>query len=101
MLLGLSAAGVIAGDYFAKFWSTNQKGIFVLLAVLGYAASSLFYIPTLLREGLVITSLIWSILAIIGFLVIGLFVFNETLSTVQWIGVGLGIGSLIILAVAH
>ncbi len=101
LLLGLSAAGVITGDYFAKYWSVNQRLLFVVLAVAGYAVSSLFYIPTLLREGLIITSVIWVVLSTIGFLFIGLVLFHETLTAIQWLGAGLGIASLLILSVAH
>ncbi len=98
LLLILSAISVTAGDFFAKYWSTNQKTIFYILAILGYAGSSIFYIPTLLKEGLVVTSVIWSILSIIGFLIIGLVIFKETLSMVQIIGVTLGVASLILLS---
>ena len=101
LLLSVSALGIITGDYFAKFWSINQRTIFVVLAICGYAVSSFFYIPTLLKQGLVITSLIWSLLAIIGFMFVGLYLFHETLTPMQWVGVGVGIISLIILSVAH
>ena len=101
LLLGISASGVITGDYFAKLWSTNQRGLFILLSIAGYAVSSLFYIPTLLRGGLVVTSIIWCVLSIIGFLFIGVYMFHESLSGLQWVGVGLGITSLIVLSAAH
>lgn len=101
LLLLLSAAGVIAGDYFSKSWSVNQRVSLAALAIAGYACSAIFYMPTLLREGLIVTSVVWSVLSIIGFLVIGLFVFNETLTPLQWLGVGFGVVSLITLSFAH
>jgi multidrug transporter EmrE-like cation transporter len=101
LLLALSAAGVVSGDYFAKSWSLNQRGWVYGLAIAGYAVSALFYIPTLLREGLVITSVIWVVLSTIGFLVVGILIFHETLTPLQWVGVGLGIASLLILTIAH
>ena len=99
LLLLISASGVIAGDYFAKYWSTNQRTIFAILSVAGYAVSALFYIPTLLREGLVVTSILWSILSILGFLAIGLLVFHETLAPIQWVGVAFGIICLVIFSI--
>jgi len=99
LLLILSAGGVIAGDYFAKYWSVNQKTSLVVLSVAGYAVSALFYIPTLLKEGLVVTSILWSLLSILGFMAIGLLVFRETLSPIQWVGVVFGIIALIIFSV--
>ena len=98
-LLLFSASAVVAGDYFAKLWSTNQRTVFLLAAFLGYFLSSVFYIPTLLREGLVVTSVIWSLLSIIGFLFVGLVIFREQLTTLQIIGVIFGIIALAILSV--
>ena len=97
VLLLFSAASVISGDYFAKFWSTNRKTIFLVSALISYFFSGVFYIPTLLRDGLVITALIWSLLGIVGFVFIGLVIFKETLTGVQTVGVAIGIISLIIL----
>jgi len=98
LLLILSALGVVAGDYFAKSWSINQKGIFLLLAFLGYVTASFFYIPSLLKESLVVTSVIWSVLSILGFLFVGLVLFHETLSLTQGVGVAFGVLALILLA---
>ena len=98
LLLLLSATSVVLGDYFAKSWSLNQKTVFLVLAFLGYLGSSFFYIPTLLQKGLVITSLIWSLLSILGFLFVGLVLFKETLSTLQIVGVCLGVTALIVLS---
>lgn len=97
LLLVLSAASVVTGDYFAKYWSIHTRNIFFVLALICYIGSSVFYIPTLLKEGLIVTSLIWSVLSIIGFLAVGFFVFKETLSTRETIGVILGVASLLIL----
>jgi len=63
----------------------------------GLAFSGFFFIPTLLREGLVVTSVIWSILSIIGFLAVGILIFKETLTILQIVGVIFGILALIIL----
>jgi len=100
LLLIFSSCGVIAGDYFAKLWSINTKTSFLFLAFLGYIISSFFYIPTLLKEGLIVTSIIWSLISIIGFLFIGFVVFKETLNTMQIIGVCVGLVALVILTIA-
>lgn len=98
ILLILSSTGVALGDFYGKYWSINQKGGFYALAMFGYFLSGFFYLPTLLGKGLVITSLIWSILSIIFFLFIGLVIFKETLTTIQIVGVFLGVVSLIVLS---
>jgi len=101
VLLLLSSIGVITGDYFAKLWSTNTKTIFLILAFVGYFVSAFFYIPTLLREGLIITSVIWSLISIAGFLAIGFLIFKESLNCLQVVGICLGIISLVILTIAE
>ncbi len=100
LLLILSASSVIAGDFFAKYWSIHLRSVFYFLAIASYMLSGFFYIPTLLREGLIVTSVIWSVLSIVGFLVIGLLIFKETLSTVEIVGVLFGVISLVILSIS-
>ena len=100
-LLCFAAISVVAGDVLAKYWSTNVKPIFYFAALIAYAFSGFFYIPTLLREGLVITSVIWSILSIIGFLVVGIVLFKETLTSLQVVGVILGVIALVILTLGE
>jgi len=98
VLLALSAASVIAGDYFSKFWSVNQRPIFYALGLAGYLLSGIFYIPTLLREGLIITSIVWVVASTAGFLIIGVAIFKESLSPLQIVGVVLGTAALVILS---
>jgi multidrug transporter EmrE-like cation transporter len=98
VLLALSASSVIAGDYFSKYWSIHQRPLFYVLAMLGYLFSGIFYIPTLLREGLIITAIIWAIASTAGFIILGVFVFQESLSSVQIVGIILGTASLILLS---
>lgn len=97
LLLFLSASSVVTGDFFAKYWSQNQRGWALALAFIGYFGSGFFYIPTLLREGLVVTSLVWDLLGLLGFLVIGLLVFREHLTSLQIVAAALGVVALILL----
>lgn len=83
-----------------KFGLWIRKEYFYLLRFWDTLRRVFFYIPTLLSKGLVLTSIIWSLLSIIGFLLIGLVVFKEILTSMQIIGVSLGIIALIILAFA-
>lgn len=99
VLILMGSLAVVAGDYFAKTWSLSRSGIWFALAVVAYGGSVFFYVPTLLREGLVLTSMLWNIFTGIGFLLIGLLVFRESLTVMQWIGVGLGFASLVLLRV--
>jgi multidrug transporter EmrE-like cation transporter len=101
VLILLSASGVVTGDYFAKSWSENRETWRFVLSVVGYICSGIFYIPTLLREQLIITSIIWSFLSIIGFLVIGFFIFKETFNYIQVAGIIFGVISLTLFALSN
>ena len=98
-LVGASGIASTAGDYLAKYWSVHQKPAFFYSAILVYGLAGLFYAPVLLKHGLVITAVLWGLVSTVGFLIIGLVIFHETLTTLQTVGVLLGIISLLILAI--
>jgi len=101
-LILVSSVSVIVGDYAAKAWSLShsQREWYLFLAFAGYFFSGFFYIPTLLRDGLIVTSVLWVLLSTIGFLVIGIVIFKETLSLTQTIGVILGVISVLVLTIS-
>ncbi len=97
-LLVLAATSVIFGDFSAKNWSSGAGDIWYVFAFIGYFGSAFFFIPTLLRESLVMTSVIWVVISSIGFLFIGIVLFHESLTLVQFIGVFLGIAGVLLLS---
>src|SRR5258708_1160457 len=99
VLVVLAALSVIVGDYAAKTWSVTQSGFYLFLAFTAYFLSAFFYTPSLLREGLIINSVLWGLISTIGLLVIGLLVFREQLSWVQLVAVILGTISVLILTI--
>jgi multidrug transporter EmrE-like cation transporter len=98
MLFAVSAVSVGAGDYLAKKWSLEPGWNSFAGALVCYLSSSFFYLQTLTRKGLVVSSVIWSIASIIAFLFVGLVIFHEKLTVLQLIGVSLGIISLLMLS---
>ena len=100
ILFALSTFFVLFGDYLGKYWSTNHKPIFFIGALLGYLLTGFFYVPILLREGLVVSALLWILLDTIGFILIGLILFHEQLNLLQVVGIIFGFISLVILSVA-
>ena len=101
LLVLVSAICVVLGDYFGKQWLITLKPLFYILSLITYLGSAYFYLPVLLREGLVVTSVIWSTLSIVGFLLVGIVIFHEVLSTMQIVGVLFGVIALIILSLAN
>ena len=94
-LILVASVSVIVGDYAAKAWSLSHRECYLFLAFAGYFFSGFFYIPTLLRDGLIVTSVLWVLLSTIGFMVIGIVIFKETLSLTQTIGAILGPSSTV------
>jgi small multidrug resistance pump len=97
-LIALAACAVVVGDIAAKTWSVSRGEAWYWAALVAYACSGLFYVPTLLRDGLVVTSVLWTIGSIVGFLFVGLVLFKETLSSLQMLGVAFGIISVLLLS---
>ncbi len=100
VVLVVAALATIIGDLFAKYWSLGRRPLILWLALIGYFLGSLFYIPSLLKEGLVVTSIIWGLISTIGFIVLGIFLFKEQLNLWQTTGVVLGVLALLIFAFA-
>jgi|ERR1039457_4186128 multidrug transporter EmrE-like cation transporter len=98
LLFTVSAITVGAGDYLAKKWSLEPGWSSFAGALACYFISSFFYLQTLTRKGLVVSCVIWSIASIFAFLFVGVVVFQETLSSIQLVGIILGTISLIILS---
>ena len=98
ILIALAAASVIAGDIFAKYWSQNRRLSFFILTLILYAGSGLWYTPTLLRKGLIVTSIAWTITATVGFLIVGMIMFKEHLTGLQIVGTVLGTVAIILLS---
>lgn len=64
-----------------------------------YALGTLSWLPALLHKNeLAIMGTAWLLLATVATVVIGFFVFGETLSTLQWIGIGLALVALVLLS---
>lgn len=98
-LLILSGTSVALGDFFAKSWSVERRSWLILAMVLGYFFSGFFYLPTLLKGGLIVTSMIWSLLSTLALVAIGLFIFHESLTSLQIVGLILGTVAIMVLSV--
>jgi multidrug transporter EmrE-like cation transporter len=94
----VSVVFVTLGDYLGKEWSISKSSWLLVLAVGCSTLSGLFYFPLLLKEKLVVTSMLWTFLSIAGFLLVGLVIFKETLTSIQSIGLVMGAISIVLLS---
>lgn len=98
-LLVLVAGCIVIGDTIIKYWTGNQKDWMVVVVLVFYTISGLLYFPTLLNENLTTATVIWSVLSLIGSVLVGLLIFRETVSLVQGVGIMLGILSVILIKI--
>jgi drug/metabolite transporter (DMT)-like permease len=99
LLLIISTLGTLIGDIFGKLWIVKQKPLMWLLAVSIYSIGAISYIQSLKYEGLIITSIIWHILSIIGVFIIGIVFFDEKITLLQSLGIGFGLLALILFSI--
>ena len=96
-LLG-SIASYSLGEFFSKKIAEKFSTTNLILVVIFYAGSGLFWIPAMIqRNSLIVLGFIWTILACISTIAIGLGM-GETLNTPQTIGVILGIIGLLLMS---
>lgn len=88
--LVFSALFIALGDFSSKLWADNPKTSLLILTVILYLGSSLLWLPALLkRNELAILGTAWSLLTILGTVLIGVLFFDEELSSKNWLGVAL------------
>ena len=85
-------------DIFAKEWSLNQKAWLFSLALFGYILTNLFWLWALkndvgLARGAVVFSAGSAVLGVMS----GFLIYKETFTTLETIGIILGVVSLILI----
>lgn len=96
----LSAVFHAGGEYFSKKWSLEPGVLVTLVAVLFYTLSSALWLPALLnKQQLAVTGMAWLALAMTSTVIIGVVIFREPVSVVQWIGIGLAAVAVILLGI--
>ncbi len=93
--LTLSGVFQAGGEYFSKLWGLAPSSRLAAFAVACYAISSLVWLPALLyRNQLSTVGVAWDLIAICATLALGFFVFHETLSMRQSVGLVLALIAL-------
>lgn len=97
--LVVSALFFAAGEYYSKRWALvpgwGLAGTVVLMYVLGVIT----WLPALLQKNqLAVLGTIWLLLGCLVTVAIGTLIFDETLNSVQWTGVGVALVALALLA---
>ncbi len=96
--LCISASLYAVGEYLSKIWGMKPSFHLALVFVLFSAFSGLTWLPALLHKNqIAIMGTIWLLLATIATIAVGVFIFHERITTIEWIGLILALVSLAIL----
>ena len=86
----------LIADVFSKKWSLTGHHIFWILALLGYVVANIFWLKAIRAgSGLARGALIFSVGSAIAALAIGILFYKESLTKLEFIGIVLGLMSLI------
>jgi len=101
-IIWLLLSGVLnaSGEYLSKLWGKNPSWKLAVLVALVYALSSIVWLPALLHKNQLSTmGIAWLLIAVVLTLFLGIVVFSEHLTGMQWVGVVLAIVALFLLIV--
>ena len=84
-----------------KKYHLSKQYCYLYLAVLVYALLPLVIIQVLKYEGIGTTNMIWNIFSTVFVLLMGYFIFRETLSHTQLLGILFGVTAIILIAFGH
>jgi len=83
----LSALCFAGGEYLSKRFALAPSALLAALTVGVYALGTLSWLPAIFQKNqLAITGTIWLLLGLVATVSIGLIVFGEHLSPLQWVG---------------
>jgi small multidrug resistance pump len=81
----------------AKYWQITKQLPFLVTTVLAFAFAGFFFARSLQYEGMAITNIIWMALSTLCITSIGYFLFKETITTLQFIGIATIVVGLILI----
>lgn len=100
--LSFSVAFYAVGEYISKTWANSPTTTEVLCVMAASAISALLWLPALFSHNhLASMGTSWLVLATATTVILGVLVFGERLSAIQWTGVIFAIAAFILLSVSQ
>ncbi len=88
------------GEYLSKAWALGPSVLKTVLVLVAYSLGILAWLPALLQKNqLAVTGTLWSIMALITTVSIGIIVFHEHVGYLQIIGLALAFVATILLSI--
>jgi multidrug transporter EmrE-like cation transporter len=87
----------VVGDILFKKWSIEGKNILLVAGLLIYFAGAVPWALSLQHAEVSEAIVVFMVLNVIGVVLAGMFLFHETISDIQKVGIGMGILSIVLL----
>ncbi len=96
-LIGLAVLLEVTADIFFKKWALGNRNVLLLAGLIFYFIGTVFWAFSLKYDLLSRAVSIFTILNLIVVVLVGVLVFNEHLSLMNKIGIGLGVLSVVLM----
>jgi multidrug transporter EmrE-like cation transporter len=100
MLLFIGGSVLTIGDIIMKKWVSNNSALLFIFGMATYLIGLVFLAYSFKYKNIATASTIFVVFNIITLSIVSWFYFKESLSTVQLVGIGLGISSVLLLELA-
>jgi multidrug transporter EmrE-like cation transporter len=98
ILLLIGALLYISGDVFSKKYADSPGLLFGLLAWISYSLTTSCWLPALTKfNSLSVLGTIWAVMTTLIAVLVGVFIFKESLTSIQMIGIVMAVISIILL----
>lgn len=85
-----------------KYWSVRKNNTFLILGILGYLAVGCFFAYILhTHSNMTIINALWQVLNIILVSIVGILIYKEKLSVIQYIGMIFAIIATVIFSISE
>jgi multidrug transporter EmrE-like cation transporter len=88
-LIGFAVSCEIAADVFFKKWAMGGKTSLIIIGMIIYAGSTAAWAYALKHEQLSKAIVAFTIINLVAAVIAGILFFDEHLTTLQWVGIGL------------
>jgi multidrug transporter EmrE-like cation transporter len=89
----------VVGDILFKEWVIHDKKYLMALGILFYMAATIFWAFSLKYQNLSKAIVIFAVLTLIVGVLVGVFIYKEELTTLNIIGILLGLASIILIEI--
>ncbi len=97
-VIALNLAFSTLSDITAKYWGITNSNLWLYIGLILNIPTVFFYMSAIRLGGLAITIPIVLLLTIIISVALGYLMFHETVTGSQWLGIGIGIISILLIS---